>query len=543
MIGAQIRQAEAALAGGRLDEAGALLEQASLRQMRRGQQLLTELVTALTARAKAHLLAERLHEALADCRAAERLGGNLADVAAIRDAATAELLAAQRRLHREAQVLSIARRQIEQGQLNLAEQVICDAAAEPLTASILRHSGGGALLHDIETRRAALAAACAAAEEALTREDTDRATAELERARQADRHDPRVADLEARLRTQLSDALAGALDTGRPDLAEALAGRLRRCGRLDTVGESLCRALDQCRAAWQWVQRGAPRQAAQILRRVAAARPSARWVDGALQQLAQAEQQIDLLRGGALGMLANAPDAASPSSPGSPTSPDHATIAPGASGQTYADPIDPSADPTAAPDAPLPDRFLMQVDGAGSFCVVTAAAVSIGPVSSPRRPDVGLVAEPGTPIATLERKEDDYFLRGESGVAVNDQPVLSRLLRPGDRIALAARCRVTFQLPHPASTTAALDLSAARYPRGDVRRIILLDQDLIIGPGAAHVRCDTPRPIAFRWRDRRLLPPSGVEMRVAGQVWPPGRGLPLGVPAELGGVRLVLTRI
>ena len=123
-LAGSLNQVSAALAGGRLEEAAALLEQSPEREQGRQQKLLGEVVAALIARARAHLLDDRPTEALADCRTAQRLAGNGAEVAAIRDAATEQLLAQARRQRRENQVLAMARRHIEQGQLDLAERVV-----------------------------------------------------------------------------------------------------------------------------------------------------------------------------------------------------------------------------------------------------------------------------------------------------------------------------------------------------------------------------------------------------------------------------------
>src|SRR5204863_4029685 len=111
--------------------------------------------------------------------------------------------------------------------------------------------------------------------------------------------------------------------------------------------------------------------------------------------------------------------------------------------------------------------------------------------SSNEVPDLGLIAEPGLPCATIQRAEEgDYFVRGLT-VAVNDRAVgqPGKLLATNDRIAISPRCRLTFMHPSAASTSAVLDLSGARFPRAEARRPILLDRDLIMGPGnATHVR-------------------------------------------------------
>jgi hypothetical protein len=51
----------------------------------------------------------------------------------------------------------------------------------------------------------------------------------------------------------------------------------------------------------------------------------------------------------------------------------------------------------------VPSRFVLQVDGAGSYLIVTQPRVVIGPVSSSRQPDVALLAEATTSVAMVER--------------------------------------------------------------------------------------------------------------------------------------------
>src|SRR5204862_7568314 len=100
--------------------------------------------------------------------------------------------------------------------------------------------------------------------------------------------------------------------------------------------------------------------------------------------------------------------------------------------------------PHPMPATALPSKFMLRVDGAGGYCVLRQPHVTIGPVSSSRLPDIGLIAEPGLPIATIERADEgDYFLRGGGIVAVNDKAADSKLLASGDRIALPPRRPMT----------------------------------------------------------------------------------------------------
>ena len=128
--------------------------------------------------------------------------------------------------------------------------------------------------------------------------------------------------------------------------------------------------------------------------------------------------------------------------------------------------------------------FLLQIDGIGSFLVMRKNSITVGPISSSKRPDIGLIADPNLPIATIERNDEDYFLRSSGKVRVNDVAAANKLLVDSDRISLSMRCSMKFRIPNPASTTANLALSGTRLSRGDIGQIILMDRDILIGPGS-----------------------------------------------------------
>ena len=199
----------------------------------------------------------------------------------------------------------------------------------------------------------------------------------------------------------------------------------------------------------------------------------------------------------------------------------------------------------AADGSALPQRFLLQVDGAGSFLVVRGAAVSVGPVSSSRLCDVGLLARANLPVALIERLDDDYVLRSDGDVRVNDQPVTSRLLAPGDRIALGSRCTLKYRLPNAASTSALLDLTGAKLPRADVRKVILLDRSIILGPGkTGHIRADElDRPAVLHVRDGELHYQGDLAVRAGDRTLAPTEALPLDTPIHIGPLSVVLTQV
>src|SRR5205085_1117006 len=158
----------------------------------------------------------------------------------------------------------------------------------------------------------------------------------------------------------------GALDEGDVRLAGAMLERLAQVDGQCVETQRLREAVAQCRLAWGHVDRCQPRQAEEVIRRVA----------------------------------------------------------------------------PPLPGEALPPRFVLQVDGAGSYLIVTQPRVTLGPISSSRQPDVALMTEATASFATVERVEDDYFIRAAGPMMVNGRACPSKLLAAGDEIALSPRCRL-----------------------------------------------------------------------------------------------------
>jgi hypothetical protein len=467
MLILRIRQAEVALSDGRLDEAFELIRPEPARTHRRGQRVMGKLVRALIHRGETHLSDERYLAALADCEKAQQLAGNLPDIVELRRKASDAMLDQQKVARRSAQVLAAAQQHIDRGELSRGAQLLKNVGEE---------SRAVFLMNEIEAKR-------------------DR----LERAPE--------------LRQQLQQQI----EAGRLDLADLNAAELRSIDGQNLESQALLSALDQCRSAWQMIQSGELRRAEETVRRHANMFPKAKWVAETSRQLSELARMMEEVRSGPLSMLAGSRDTtvAMPSPKAMPKQ----MPPPGAPGLWAALGANGSSPVT---NGSLPSKFILRVDGAGSFLVLRQPSVTIGPVSSSRVPDVGVIAEPGLPVATIDRVEDDYFLRG-SAIAGN------KLLASGDPIALSPRCKMNFILPHVASTTAVIDLTAARHPRSEIRRIILLDRDLVIGPGPnTHVRADQlTQPVVLKVRGDRLVTDSGE--------------LPLGQTVQTGNVSLVIS--
>jgi hypothetical protein len=521
----RIKQAECALADGRLEEAFELVQAKDVREHRRGQELSGKIARSLVQRGRRHLEAGELALAIADCDRSGRLGGSSPELAEVRATVIAAMLEKQRAAQAQAQAVVAAHRQIEQGQLSVGQKLLSGIEDDNAQAAALRQ--------DVQARRVMIDAVVEKAAAALKRDDWETAVDELTRARASRLTDSHLRELIAQTTRLVTQRTQEAIEAGRLDRATLLLKRMDHMADATVDGEHVRRTLEQCKAAWNAVQAGLPRAAEQIMRRLAVVLPSAKWVEAALRHLEQAGEATDDLCSGPLGLLEEngGGDAATVRPAETPRQ--HIPVA-----KVFAAP--PAVRPAATTDE-LPRKFIVQVDGVGSFLVLRERRVRIGPISSTPAPDVGLLAEAHTPAVVVERVEDDYFLKPAGMGGADAQR--GKLLTSGERIAISPRCRMTFRLPSAASTTAVLDLNSARLPRADVRHVVLMDRELILGPGpGAHMRADElPEPAVLHVKDGRLYCQTENEIRIDDQ--PGDRGSPIGLGrhVRVGAVTFVVT--
>lgn len=478
MLLVRLKQFECAMADGRLDEACELARPASLRADRRGQELVGALARALVERGGLHADAGRVAEADADCRKAAELAGNTPEIAQLRaivaDLQNKSAQALAQRQHSQrlaAQAVESARRYAEIGQFSVGQAALAAAGADPRAL---------AMNQDLAARRASASAALAKAKECFEAGDWEAALRQLALLRDRRAASAELSDLSARIGLQVTGRVKIAIEAGRLDQASELLGRLDELGAASLETRELRRTLGQFRAAFEAVQTAEPHRAIEALKLLEPLWPNAHWISTAVEQLTKLGMILQGLRTGPLArvtlthMTADSDETLPPL---------HARAA-GAIAHT------PVTAPARATETPA-RNFLLQVDGVGSFVVSQKAVVTIGPANGESAADVALLADAATPRIVISRADGDYFLRSAAAINVNDRPTTGTLLSDGDKIALSPRCRLTFRRPNAASGTAALDLSGARLARGDIRRIILLDREILIGPGAsAHVRCD-----------------------------------------------------
>ncbi|MHC4646223.1 MAG: hypothetical protein ACYTBJ_12030, partial [Planctomycetota bacterium] len=411
MLTLRIKQAECALADGRLDEAFELVRAEDVRRHRQGQKLRGRLARAFAERGQNHLAAQRLQQAMTDCNKADKLAGNLPEIAELRAAICRTMEHRQHGHQKHAEKLAQAKEHIDNGWLSAGEQMLAEAAGNDSQADLLLQQAAAMRLKidAVVTRGAG---------------DLEAAIDIVVKAGITDAHDPKAAELTARIKSLACQRIVEDLGKGRLDPAESLLQRVTPLAPQAGDTKELAFAIVHCRKAARLISAGQPHGAARALRKVKTVLPKAAWLDAAINQAQQAAEAIDALCTGPLAL-----DACETGQAGE----DATVIEHGYARSFENDDNKPARAQRKAtfeppPDSRLPSTFVLQVDGVGSFLVLRDESVTVGPISSSLRPALALVADPHLPVATIERSDEDYFVRSQRPIYVNDRPVTEKLL-------------------------------------------------------------------------------------------------------------------
>ncbi|MBN1507488.1 MAG: hypothetical protein JW955_11615 [Sedimentisphaerales bacterium] len=528
MLILRIRQAECALADGRLDEAFEIAQAEEIRRHRHGQKLVGRLARALVQRGQENLAGSRFQPALTDCNKAEKLAGTLPEVAQLRAAVCNAIVKHQEAQQHEALRVAQAKQHIDNGWLSVGGRILDEASAGDGRAQMVRQELAAARLKTED--------AVAKAEQALNKGDIEAAMDIARGTVIAQSRNGRAGELLRQIRMRAVDRIRADLDQGRVDRACSLLQRLQPLGQDGTDVTELREALAWCRQAAEHVAAGRPGTALPLLRKVKAVCPSARWLDATIADIKRAAEAYDELDAGPLGLAA-----AGGSDCGLRIADCGLDSAPAINPQSEV--RNPQSESLEAGD--MPAKFVLQIDGVGSFVVFRDARITVGPISSSARPTLALIADPNMPTVILERVEGDYFVRSGTPIDVNGQSVTEKLLADGDRISLSSRCRIRFGLPNPASSTAVLTVSGARLSRPDIRQLILMDRDILIGPYANdHIRTEQVKdPVALFAQNGRLLCRTRDDILVDGTSFDPSVGLAMDRPVKIGRLSMVVARL
>lgn len=490
MFDLRFNRIQVAIADGRLDEACELMKEPALRAHRAGQKLLTRLVKAYVRRGQEHLAAGRIAPALDDCNRAEKLGGNMPAVMELRSAVCRAIETQRLASQQKAQQLEQGRRQLQNGWLSAGQKILSDS--DDKQAQVL--------LEEARFRKTAAEEAIGRIEKALAQDDVDLAARIFHEQGLGRILDEKAGGLLKRIRDRAGKQIREHLEEGRLQQAAAILDRLPEPVLSSSDLQAARQGIDYCRQAADLIETGCFGEALLPMRKALALLPKAQWLRRGLEQVQKAAQAQADVQAGPLGLLEipsiNSTERAEKIFP----------LRYNASGQN------PKESPVMTMEhrneiiCGLPQMFVLQLDGIGAYLVHQGERVTAGPVSSTARPDLGFIAAPDAGVKQIERLDGDYFIcNWKSG----PEPGSGRrhLLSEGDKIEISPRCRLKFSRPNAASGTACLILSGARLPRADVQQVVLMDREILIGPGRnCHIQTgQIDRTVTLFIRDGQLM--------------------------------------
>ena len=519
MLNLKLKQAKAAFSDGRLDESYDLVFAGDLLGQRQGQKLAKKLAAALIGRGNSHLGSARLDSALADCNKAEKLAGNLTDAAELRADICKSIEDNRFARAKQQAVIEDAKANIQNGMVSVGRAIL-EKAPESGQAAILTQQASV-----IGTKTAAV---ISKANAALKRNDLDNAVRILAEAKLNFHTNAAAAEIVTLAASRLAGIITEKLNTGRLDHAADYLCKLSSLCPDSSQTKDFTYALVQCRIAADSLNCRNLSRALETLRRLRTILPKAKWLDAAIKDAQKAAEAIDDLMVGPLSMLSSHQQTAGIESDGLPAA---ALDVQKENSLIYEN-----------ANEKMPNNFLLQIDGVGSYLVISETPATIGPISSSHRPLVGLMAQPGLPVATIDRVEGDYFIRSTEPIAVNEKPVTDKLLEDGDKISLSMRCRMKFNVPNAASATAVISLASARLPNADTRNIILMDREILIGAGIKnHIRATgmNGQIVLFK-QNGKLLCRTDQNIEVDQKRYDSRIGLTMNKPITIGKMSLVI---
>ncbi|MBN2590077.1 MAG: hypothetical protein JXA96_09455 [Sedimentisphaerales bacterium] len=533
MLILRIKQAETALADGRLDEAFEIIRSEHIRRHYRGQKLISQLSQAFAKRGRENFEAERLQDALADCSKAEKLAGNTDEVAALRSDICSRM--EQKRLQDKHNSLNLAqaKRNIQAGWISAGEKILENADENDSQAN--------AVFQQANFARMQIDEVITKVENALKNNNLENAIDIIRHTDIIDNKNEKVIEMVFRIKNSSIEKIKTDINNGRVDLARSLLEKISPIANGTSDISELGLVLNYCQKASAHLAAGNPRQAAALLKKVKVICPNASWINSVTEQSLKAADMLDELAASPLGLDCDMGFQPMFARTGSPCHEKRVV--------SHDEPTSPGVpnrfSNNTQKDFSLSSRFVMQVDGVGSFLVLRDNKVTVGPVSSSVQPLVGLMADPNLPVATIERIEDDYFIRSSSPIKVNDTTVTDKLLVDGDRIALSSRCSMKFHIPSPASTTAVIQLSGSRLGRADIREVILMGRDILIGQTRGHhiTTQSLDETITMYAQNGKLLCKTRQKVLVNDSPISSNKGIPVDKQVRIGQISFVITKI
>lgn len=517
MLNLKIKQAEYAFSDGRLDEAFELTVNAETLSHRQGQVLAGKLGRALTDRGGEHLSAGRVEQSLADCNKAVKLLGNTTQVSELRASIVKAMEQKRFADKQHLEKIEIAQKNIEDGWVSVGVEILEGE----------QQGHGDVLLQNAAAMRAKAKAVLTKARQALKADEVEAAIEILRRGgiKDISFQDP---ELSGKICKAICADATENLNIGRIDLAARKLELLERIEAKCLEAEELSSAVAQCRKARGYVASGQLGWAVELFARLKMVLPRAKWITNAAEESKKGAKAIEALRAGPLALA------------GSSVSYSQGTVA--EESQAGVKQKTQQKRKTAMAET-MPSKFMLQIDGVGSYLVLCEDSITIGPVSSSERCDVAIVASADMPVARIDRSQGDYFIKSSRPISINENAVTGKLLASGDKIALSNRCRMKFVRSNSASNTAELAASSVRFTRADMTGVILMDREILIGAGGSnHIRTDQVNDkVMFLKREGKLVCRSKDTIEVDGKIKGNESEIVLGQHVRIGAMGITIT--
>lgn len=522
MFNLRLKQAEAALRDGRLDEAASLAIEPDVREHRDGQSLITKLVAALLDRVDGHLAADRRSAAQQDLGLARQLGGNTERIADLQSQLDLVTAATDRQRRRERELLGEAQREVDAGNCELGEELLQRAASD--------ESAAERLSDQLAAKRSRIDAAADRARQLVDSGRTNDAVPAIAELHSLSPKHASLSSLVDQVTGPVVDQILGEIEAGRLDRVQTLTERVRPLVLLDPDLAEFDQIVALGRAASQSIEQSHFRDALRTIRQMRTLLPAAEWLTTLQESTQRAAELAGELQASPLSLLAeptavaNSPRIEIQSKERQPRVGDRRNTAPHGTSN---------------------GQLLLQIDGAGSALLLTSTSLSIGSAGRSSHLDIALTGYSSDAPALLTRQGGGYQVVAGGECSVDGVKCHEKLLPADSKLAFGPRCNVRFRKPTSVSHSAAIDLTGTRLSRPDIRTVVLFDETMIAGAArTSHVvNRSLEQPIVLFQRDGRFFARSGFAARRVEQ--DPIVPIPVepGESVDVGGVRVRLSNI
>lgn len=177
---------------------------------------------------------------------------------------------------------------------------------------------------------------------------------------------------------------------------------------------------------------------------------------------------------------------------------------------------------------PRPRTLLLWIDAVGGFRVCLNNPIVLGQTGATPAADVPLLADVRSHHAAITRDSEGYIVEAAGPVRIDGQAVATRAVLPRRCEIALGSLRLKFSQPNPLSLSARIDWVGAPRTNPAVDAVLLMADQLLIGPSAhCHVVCrNWPADILLYRRGNNLHCSAPGQWTIDGRLAPPAAPLP-----------------